>query len=149
MIRSRKRNLYNKDPTSENWITYRIQRNKCTRMIRDARRSFYSSLDLTNIKDNKRFWKTIRPIFNEKSHSEKLKVLVENENIIDSKEVIASIMNNHFVNITESLDIHQIPFNNQEVRTDDDIENVIEKFKHHPSIAKIKNLCKTEKQMAF
>ena len=53
MLRSQRRNTYNKNPASKNWYEFRIQRNKCTRMIRDAKKSFYSSLDLKSIKNSK------------------------------------------------------------------------------------------------
>ena len=46
MLRSRRRNQYNEDPSAATWNTYRIQRNKCTKLVREAKRSFYSSLNL-------------------------------------------------------------------------------------------------------
>ena len=53
MTRSRKRNIYNRDPTSENWNSYRIHRNKCTRLIRDAKKYYYQTLDLKTLKDSR------------------------------------------------------------------------------------------------
>ena len=66
MLRSRKKNIYIKDPTTENWNKFRLQRNKCTRIIRDAKRNFYSTIDLNILKDNSKFWKTVKSIFSEK-----------------------------------------------------------------------------------
>ena len=148
MFRSRKRNIYQKDPTSKNWNEFRIQRNKCTRMIRDAKRMFYSSLSIKDIKDNKRFWKTIKPMFSDKSINEKLKTLIEDGKIIDNKENIANIMNEYFVNITKSLDINQIPSDKVPSQTDE-IDNIICMFRNHPSILQIKKAHPLTGEMTF
>ena len=129
MLRSRCKNVYTKNPTSENWNNLRCQRNKCVRLIREAKRSYFSALNLNNICDNKKFWKTVKPIFSDKSIEDNVKTLVEIDKVIKDKEKIANIMNEHFINITKSLKIDNIPHEaSEEIIT---INDIIKCYRNH------------------
>ncbi|XP_057305354.1 uncharacterized protein LOC130642282 [Hydractinia symbiolongicarpus] len=133
MIRSRFKNIYNKHPSIKNWENFKRQRNKCVTVCRDAKRIYYTSLNMNNIFDNKRFWKTVKPIFSNKCVKDTVQVIVENDQIIREKEHIANIINGHFVNVTNSLHIYGIPHENyNDIKND--IENVIKNYEQHPSI---------------
>ena len=148
MIRSRKKNQFNKSPTPLNWNDYRIQRNKCTRLICEAKKSFYGNLDLKTIRDNKTFWKVVKPIFSEKGVSEKLCALNINGDIIENKHDIAEHMNDYFVNITSSLDIDNIPGQDM-IDVNSTLEDIFEAYKDHPSILSIKNSGTSSQTMSF
>ena len=149
MIRSRKRNIFNANPSSETWNCYRIQRNKCTRLIRDAKRNYYNSLNMNVITDTKKFWRTVKPIFSEKAVPQKLTSIIEGGKVIDEKADIAAKMNTYFVNITDSLDINSIPVSESDLTTTDKIDVIVDKFRNHPSIVKIKSLSRDIETLSF
>ena len=148
MLRSKKKNTFNNNPTTENWNQYRLQRNKCVKVLREVKGDFYASLDLNNIFDSKRFWRTIKPIFSEKVRGADMSALIENNDIISDKSKIANIMNEYYVNVTDSLNIGNIPCDSADDALDNlnAVDQIISKFRSHPSINAIKrNIAVTEK----
>ncbi|XP_057302848.1 uncharacterized protein LOC130637010 [Hydractinia symbiolongicarpus] len=142
MIRSRKRNVYNSNPTAENWNSFRIQRNKCAKIVRDARKIYYRKLDVSKVRDNKAFWKIVKPNFSEKAIKENITSLVEDDAVLRNKVEIANVMNDYFVNITRSLNVNNIPENNPGTADDcsrTEVDAIISSFKEHPSIKNIKS----------
>ena len=123
MIRSKLRNNYNKNRTSENWMKYKTQRNICTNILKKTKFNYFNNINTKDITDNKKFWNTIKPFISEKSKSPNNVILVENNEIIKNNEDIANTMNNHFTNITKSLNL----------RKQDKLS-----FAHMDSIAKIR-----------
>ena len=63
MLRSKLRNKFLKDKTDEARTKYRKQRHICIHLLRIGKRNYYNDLDLSNVTDNRKFWKTIRPLF--------------------------------------------------------------------------------------
>ena len=55
-LRSKLRNKFLKDKTNEARIKYGIH------LLRRAKRNYYNDLDLSNVTENRKFWKTIRPL---------------------------------------------------------------------------------------
>ena len=147
MTRSRLRNRYIKNPTAENKANYTKYRNYCTGLFRKEKRTYYSNLDLKLITDNKKFWNTIGPLFSDKHFSKKKITLVEGEEIITDDQIIAETFNSYFANIVESLDIQGFVTYDYSYQPElDYITNIINKFKNHPSIMKIKeNIVITER----
>ena len=117
--------------------------------MRDAKREYYKSLNLNVISDTKKFWRSVRPIFSEKALPKKLTSLIENGEIIDNKLDIAETMNNNFVNITNSLDINSIPVSNANSSEGDEIDILVNRFRNHPSIVKIKSLSNDQRNLYF
>ena len=66
MTRSKLKNKYNKFPTEENKRLYKKQRNYCTNLTKKVKKDYYNNLDLNIFKDNKTFWKRIKPLFSDK-----------------------------------------------------------------------------------
>ena len=135
MNRSRFKNKYLKDPSITNLNTYRRQRNVCLSMLRKSKRVYFDSLNISNINDNKKFWKSIKPYCSEKCNIKSKIILIENNEIISDDETIAEVMNNYFVNITKHLDIPQKGDNQDKMGVD----GAIKSFEYHPSVISIKN----------
>ena len=57
LLRTRLRNMYNKCITQEKWNAFKKQRNTCTKILRRAKVDYYGNLNLTDISDNRKFWK--------------------------------------------------------------------------------------------
>ena len=60
---------------------------------------------MKQVSDNKLFWKSVKPFFNGKGSNSSKITLVEENNIISGEEEIANIMNNYFINVTETLNL--------------------------------------------
>ena len=87
------------------------------------------------ISDNKSFWKTVKPLFSNKSLNTNRIILNEDNKLIKDDEQIAITMNEHFTNITKKLNLK--PDQNFETPEDDDINRIIKKYQNHLSIKKI------------
>ena len=133
MTRSRLKNKYWNDPSVENYENYRIQRNICVTILRQAKKEYFSKLDTKNIEDSKRFWSIIKPYVSKKSKFCPKIILVENDRIINDDIEIANTMNKYFVNVTKSLDI---PKDISIVNTIS-VEQILDSYKAHPSIIAI------------
>ena len=55
--------------------------------------------------DNKKFWKLINPLFSDKHNKSRKITLIESDNIISNDANVAEVMNTHFSNAVDSLDI--------------------------------------------
>ena len=62
MLRSNLRNKLNKNKTLEANLAYKRQRNLCTSLVKKAKREYCANLNPSVILDNKRFWRTIKPL---------------------------------------------------------------------------------------
>ena len=138
MLRSRLKNRYNKSPTVEHWEAFRKQRNLCVKLFRTEKRNFYKKLNISDITDNKKFWKTVKPVLSDKGRSNSKINLIEDEKIISNDKEVAETLNNYFVTVTDSLGITE----NSEVISStegasDPIEKAQLKYSNHPSIKKI------------
>ena len=105
MRRSRLRNRYLKESSEDNARDYRKQRNKCVSLLKKAKKEFYGNLNPSTICDNKTFWKTVKPIFTDKSVSTDNIILVENNKIVNDDATILEIFNDFFSNAVKNLNI--------------------------------------------
>ena len=117
---------------------YNEQRNHCVKLIRSAKKAYYSNLSIKDINDNKKFWKIVKPLFSEKVNTNENITLVENHNISSEIE-IAEKLNAFFSNIVKDLNIKV----KEDLLCDvsdinDPVERAIQKYKNHPSIQMIK-----------
>ena len=150
MTRSRLRNRFIKHPTPVNKTNYTKYRNYCTWLFRKEKRFYYNNLNIRHITDNKQFWKTVGPLFSDKHFSSQKIILVEGEEIISNDQDLAETFNSYFANIVNTLDIEG--FATYDYSYDPErnyISNIVEKFKTHPSILKIKEYVKIEEPFHF
>ena len=96
---------------------------------------------MTTIADNKKFWQNVKPLFSGKSKSQTYITLIENENILSDSEQVAEILNNYFIESVKNLEIQHFCEDGVQDGESENIEvikNIIDKYKSHPSIVKIK-----------
>ena len=106
MLRSRLRNKLNGDNTLSAKLTYKKQRNLCRYLVRKAKRYYYSNLEPSCISDNKKFWRTVNPLFSEKVLSNENIILVEDKNEIhEDDRSISEIFSDFFSNAVKNLNI--------------------------------------------
>ena len=105
MLRSKLENKFNKERNHINWCNYKRQRNHCLSILRKTKKEYFNSLNIKQVSDNKLFWKSVKPFFNDKGSNSSKITLVEENNIISDEEEIANIMNNYFINVTKTLNL--------------------------------------------
>ena len=79
MNRSRLKNRYYKNKTLENWEKYTRIRNICVKMTLKAKKSYFNNININSLVDNKKFWKTVKPLFSDKCTNKSKIMLVEND----------------------------------------------------------------------
>ena len=144
--RSRLRNRANKTGNPEDITKYKKQRNLVVKMNRKTKQDFYKNLDSKKLDMNKQFWKTFKPFFSSKSLLSEKMILIENEQIVTDDKSQSEIMNNHFLNITNSLAIKKWPDPPTLSNDEDVVSRAIRKYSNHPAITAINTIpqCSTK-----
>ena len=149
MLRSRLKNRYNKSSTAENWEAFRRQRNLCVKLFRNEKKNFYKNLNISDITDNKKFWRTVRPVLSDKGRSNSKITLIENDMIVSNDKEVAETLNDYFVSITDSLGLTE----NSEVILStgvaDPLDRAIIKYSNHPSIRRIRDFAQSDDSFKF
>ena len=107
MLRTRLRNIYNKCRTHNKWNAFNKQHNKCVKILRQAKVDYCGNLDLEDISDNRKFRKTVKPLFSDKIQTPGNTTLLEGDALVSGDRRVAEILNNYFINITASLEISE------------------------------------------
>ena len=134
MKRARLRNVYLKKRTEATKAAYNYQRNICVSLLRKSKRSYFENLNVKLVRDNKKFWKNVAPLFSNKIKSKERITLIENENIISSDKKVAETFHEFFSNVVKCLNIFQNPYLISGTSQSDPVLQSIEKFSKHPSI---------------
>ena len=150
MVRSKLKNRSNKLKTESSYEEYKKQRNICTYLLRKAKRDYYSTLNPCRITDNKKFWKTVKPLFCDKSITKESITLVEKDEIIQDEKIISETFNSFFSNAVKNLKIEiNSDLINDELYETDPILRAIEKYSKHPSILKINEVTENDNSNTF
>ena len=94
--RSRLRNKFLKNPNNLNRTNHTKYRDYCTRLFKKEKRDFYNNLDPKLISANRKFWKTIYPLFSEKHFSSNNITLLEGNEIVFKESDVAKTLNLFF-----------------------------------------------------
>ena len=78
MTRSRLRKEFLHSRSKENKKAYNEQRNRCVTLVRNAKKSLYSNLDIKDVNDNKKIWKIAKQLFSETAAANENITLVDN-----------------------------------------------------------------------
>ena len=98
-------NNFNKTRINEDWTTCKRQGSLRAKIFRQNKKSYYDQLDPKVFSDNKRLYKTVKPLFSNKIQSSSCVTLLENGVGKSDEGKVAEILSNYFVNITEILGI--------------------------------------------
>ena len=63
MLRSRLLNIFLKEKSLESEKAYNKQRKICIKMVKKAKKEHFQNISLSQITDNKKFWKTVSHLF--------------------------------------------------------------------------------------
>ena len=100
MKRSRVRKKFLRKKTEEIRKLYVKQRNKWVFLLKKAKKQYYQHLDEKNVTDNKKFWKTVKPLLSDKPVSTEKINLTENKKLLTSQSDTAETLN-FFSNIVK------------------------------------------------
>ena len=134
MMRSKLRNKFLQDKNEKSRNDYRKQRNLCVALVRRAKQQYFSSLDLNLIADNKKFWKTVKPLFSDKISHKDIISLTEDGKTITEDLPIAEIFNNYFSNVIRSLCDRDVPTKPAIASSQNTVSTAINKFRNHANI---------------
>ena len=105
MKQTRSKNKFIKYRCEGNKRVYDAQRNPCVSLLKKAKEDYFDNLDLKNITDNKRLWKTVKPFFTDKGMDLDKIILSEYDEIISENEQISESLNDFFANVIINLNI--------------------------------------------
>ena len=150
MRRSYLENRFYKCRSVETERTFKTQKNYCNRLYKRERQKFYSNLNLKDITDNKKFWKTVNPLFSNKGGGKEDIILVNGEKIISNDAELAQTFNDFFKNCVDSLNISENRFLiNETGDLRGTVEEAISRFENHPSIRSINENIKIGVRFSF
>ena len=140
--RSRLRNTFCKNPSEENEIKYKRQRNLCV-SLRCKAIKYFSNITSKAIVTNKEIWKTIRPFLTNKGCLENSDImLINDDEMVTDDKTLAKTFNEHYINIVErssGLKPEKKKFDNSLNTSRNILHSIIDRYKNHPSILKIKS----------
>ena len=139
MKRSELATKYRRNPTEDNLKAWKKHKNYCSNLYKSERKKYYEALDMSNLTDNKKFWKTIKPLFSDKSKGSGNITLVENKKLLTSEVDVAETLNHHFIDSVKRLvdGDTSSSYLTEQSNISDPIANIIHKFRNHPSIISI------------
>ena len=137
MTRSKLKNKFLKDKNEQSRNDYQKQCNLCVTLVCRAKQKYFSSLDLSLIADNKKFWKTVKPLFSDKISHKGIISLTEDGKTITEDLPIAEIFNNYFSTVIRSLCDRNVHTEPGIACSQNTVSTAINKFRNHPSILSI------------
>ena len=101
--RSKLKNIFHKTRAKKDWNNYKKQRNFCVSLLRSTKKGYFQKLNIKDLTDKNKFWKTIKPFFRNKGlNSNKLMLRVKD--VVADEKALATLMNNYFVNVKADLE---------------------------------------------
>ena len=150
MKRTRLKNNYLKDKTEANHAAFKKQRNKCVSLLRKTKKLYFANLKNSDVCDNKKFWKSVKPLFNEQTVSTDTISLIEQNVVVSEDAKVSEIFNEFFGSAVTNLNIPPYePLLDSLSPSGDPILNIIDKYKDHPSILKINEINPREPTFSF
>ena len=142
MKRSELASKYHTTKDTKDYNNYKKQRNFCSKLYKKDRKKFYINLNIKHITDNKKFWKTLKLLVNDKGTcgSSKINLVVDDKNLSDEIKIVEAF-NNYFNNTVKSLNLRCDPEHLNDISDKNDlIEIAIKMFKNHSSIVNISQM---------
>ena len=109
-------------------------RNFCSKLCKKERKKYYEMLDLKNVNDNKKFWKTVKPFLSDQVTTFSKISLVEKGGIVSDESKVVNAFSNFFENVVRSLGIKGNEHSQENYDLKNPVEIAIKKFEQRPSI---------------
>ena len=139
MLRSQLQNLYFKHGTEEYRRAWNHQKNYCNRLAVREKKRYCENLNLNDLTDNKKFYRTMKPLMGDKGGIRDNIVLVDGERVISDDLEVAQEFNDFFDTQVDSLGICENKMLMNEIEhSEGRVLDAIKMYESHPSILKIK-----------
>ena len=118
------------------------------KLLRKTKKEFYNNLNVKYITENKLFWKTVKPLFTDKTLKDERITLVENNKVVSDESKLVEIFCKYFGNIVQNLGIDGLT----NISSDNDaatIRKAIDKYQNHLSIRVIRENIDTTNNFSF
>ena len=105
---------------------------------------YFKNLNVDDLSDNRKVWKTIKSYFSNKGLNSKKLLLKEKGNLVSAEKELTIIMNNFYINIAKDLELKKDSkgkLNN--------LEDIFKAYESCLSIEKIKKAIKTTEKFSF
>ena len=108
--------------------------------MRKTKKDYYENLNEKDVIENKKFWKTVKPLLSDKAKSSEYITLVHEDKIITTYDGNAKILNSFFSNVVQHLKIPEFKHIDLsgECISHPALKAII-KFRNHPSVSAIRN----------
>ena len=135
MARSKLRNKCLKSKSEIDKQRYNKQWNYCVKLLSLKKQKYYESLDISKIIDKKTFWKTISPLFSNKSYLTNSKTTLLGGDVLSEESKVTDTFIEFFRKVDKELKIE----NDDNLLIDvteetDPVLKASKKYKNHPSI---------------
>ena len=149
MQRSKLRQKFLKERTSDSKHLYNRQRNLCVSLLRKTKGDYFKQLNNKVISDNNKFWQTISPLFSKKAVRKETVILKDSNRTVTNNRELAETFNTFFSKITQNLKLDSnLVEITENLNISDHVLKAITKYEKYPSIIKIKEKMKN-KNMSF
>ena len=85
-----------RERTKESKVAYKKQLNICVILLRKSNRGYVANLDTKIMKDKRKFWETVNPLFPENSYSKESISLIHKDGLITENEDLPKTFNIFF-----------------------------------------------------
>ena len=104
---SKFKDVYHKFWANENWLARKVktQRNFCVNLFRKTEKYHFQRINMKDLSDNKKIWKTIKPYFSNKGLNSNKLLLNEKGRFSSDEKELENLVNSFFINITAELDL--------------------------------------------
>ena len=139
MRRSRFETKYLKTKTQTDLKLYKKHKNFCSKLYNNEGRKYYESLDMKNVLDSKKFWKTMAPFLFDKNTVFSQISVEKNNRIISDDFVLSEEVSTFFEDAVRSLNIEPNEYYLSDTKNlSNPVEIAIRKFENHPTVQAIK-----------
>ena len=155
MERSRYRNKYNKWKSRENYLNYQNSKKKCKFFTKKAKLEHFQNVLTKNLMTNKDFWNLLKPALSGKDSKKETNIILEyNGDYIKDEAKLGEIFNDNYINIVENTigtkpDSIPTPLNLTSENISKTIQDIIQKYKDHPSILCINKSKENSKEFSL
>jgi len=159
MNKSRIKKKYLKWPSRENYLALKRIKNKCNNLMKKSKKTYFQKNADEGSATSKPFWNAVKPFISDKGTLSNDNIIIEApkdstvnikggdkksikaQDEIRDEKILVEMFNNHYINIVEkssgsapkSIGDSSNPENDKPT-----VQKIIDAYKNHPSIIKIK-----------
>ena len=142
--RTRLKNKYCRDPSRQNELAYKKQRNLCVSIRRKSITNYLNKFTDKGLETNKSFWKFIKPFLTNKGTLTGCDItIVDGKKIISDDFELAKTFNKHINTVEINSGFKPLKITNQSKDDLSVIDEIIRTYQDHPSVNQIKNVITT------